>query len=323
MSEKKAHTTPLQKKLASQIVNWLTSEQVSAGFRLKEAELAERFGVSRTPVRAALNYLQERGIVLSLPYKGFELQQDAASIRVPDQSAVPTAAEEQVYMEILLDLFFKQPGSSFSEQDLMQSYQISRPVSQVLLRQLERDHLISKGPGYKWQVNQGLNNLQHHYESYRCRLIIEPAALLEPRWQLDRERLEAIRHRHLAAIRQPDRVSARELFQLSGDFHEGLMICSDNRFLLGMMQQQNRLRKATDLISMHLKSSVVKACQRRLDILDAVLAGDNTDAAVQLKALLENDIRVMESSYQQLSGCSVQQLKQWLQDSFKPGRRSL
>lgn len=40
------------------------------GQLLKEAELCERFGVSRTPVRDALRMLQEQGFVLTVPYKG-------------------------------------------------------------------------------------------------------------------------------------------------------------------------------------------------------------------------------------------------------------
>ena len=63
------------------------------------------------------------------------------------------------------------------------------------------------------------------------------------------------------------------------------------------MRQHNRLRKATDLASMHLQSSVSKSCQRRLEIIELVLAGDNTAAAEKLTALLENDMRVMKRSY--------------------------
>ena len=37
---------------------------------LKETELCQRFGVSRTPVRDALRMLQEQGFVLTVPYKG-------------------------------------------------------------------------------------------------------------------------------------------------------------------------------------------------------------------------------------------------------------
>ncbi|POB67627.1 transcriptional regulator, partial [Vibrio vulnificus] len=86
-----------------------------------------------------------------------------------------------------------------------------------------------------------LNTLERHTESYRCRLIFEPAGLLEPSWSADLNALQQCRERHLQAIQQPDTVNASDLFNLSADFHELLAACSGNRFLLGNMQQHNRM----------------------------------------------------------------------------------
>lgn len=44
--------------------------ELKPGQLLKETELCEYFGVSRTPVRDALRMLQEQGFVLTVPYKG-------------------------------------------------------------------------------------------------------------------------------------------------------------------------------------------------------------------------------------------------------------
>jgi DNA-binding GntR family transcriptional regulator len=40
------------------------------GARVKEAELAERFGLSRTPIREALRRLETRGLLVHEPYRG-------------------------------------------------------------------------------------------------------------------------------------------------------------------------------------------------------------------------------------------------------------
>lgn len=314
-------TTELQKKLASQIIHWLKSEHAKAGFRLKETELAKRFGVSRTPVRAALQYLQQQHIVLSLPYRGFELQQDSAQIQDPDDQPESTPDDDPIYMALLLDIFVGSLQGLFSESDLQQKYNISRYRCQNLIRQLEADQIIEKGAGYKWQINQALNSLQHHYESYRCRLIFEPAALREPQWQLNLPQVKALQTRHIQAIKAPETINAATLFQLSADFHETLVACSGNRFLLSMMQQQNRLRKATDILSMHLKSSIEKSCRRRLSILEHLLNGHNDQAADELTALLENDIRVMQNSYQEIHALPVEKLRQWLEENVYSEQR--
>lgn len=49
----------------------ILSGAVSAGERMSELALVERFGVSRTPIRAALMQLEQEGLVRALPTGGF------------------------------------------------------------------------------------------------------------------------------------------------------------------------------------------------------------------------------------------------------------
>ncbi len=44
--------------------------QLQPGERVKEADLAERFGLSRTPIREALRRLETRGLLVHEPYRG-------------------------------------------------------------------------------------------------------------------------------------------------------------------------------------------------------------------------------------------------------------
>jgi GntR family transcriptional regulator, vanillate catabolism transcriptional regulator len=50
---------------------WILTGTVSAGERLEEIPLAERLGVSRTPVRAALTALEKEGLVDYQPKRGY------------------------------------------------------------------------------------------------------------------------------------------------------------------------------------------------------------------------------------------------------------
>jgi DNA-binding GntR family transcriptional regulator len=62
------------KNLSAEIVGILRtgilSQELTAGTRLFEAELAERLGVSRAPVREALRLLEQEGLVASFPRRG-------------------------------------------------------------------------------------------------------------------------------------------------------------------------------------------------------------------------------------------------------------
>ncbi|SON52582.1 GntR family transcriptional regulator [Vibrio tapetis] len=299
--------TQLQQDLLFKVVARLKAENASAGSSLNESSLAQEFEVSRTPLRAMLTHLSAQGICKAVPYKGFVLQVNAADINIESGGSNEQARQEQLYLRVLMDLFFGELGASFSEKDLQQRYQANRGEIQSVLRLLESDAIFRRSPGYKWQLDGVLNTQERHAESYRCRLIFEPAGLLEPTWKLDLVKLEHCRDRHIKAIAEPESVTASQLFSLSADFHELLASCSGNRFLLGVMQQQNRLRKATDLVSMHIQSSVSRSCQRRLDIMELVFDGDNQAAATKLAELLENDIRVMKRTYKDVMNISQQQ----------------
>lgn len=48
----------------------LINGAIQPGDRLREADLAENYGVSRTPVREALRRLESRGLVIHEPHKG-------------------------------------------------------------------------------------------------------------------------------------------------------------------------------------------------------------------------------------------------------------
>ncbi|MFA0544622.1 GntR family transcriptional regulator [Vibrio splendidus] len=299
--------TKLQQDLLFKVITRLKADNAKAGSSLNESSLAQQFEVSRSPIRAVLKHLSAQGITKVVPYKGSVLQTDAADIEISGQDNDQQPRQEKLYLRVLMDLFFSELGQSFSEKDLQQRYDANRGEMQSVLRLLENDGIFRRSPGYKWQLDGVLNTLERHTESYRCRLIFEPAGLLEPTWILDGSDLEGCQERHVQAITNPESVNASQLFSLSAEFHEQLAACSGNRFLLSTMQQHNRLRKATDLVSMHIQSSVIKSCQRRLEIIELVLEGNNHVASTKLAQLLENDIRVMKRTYNDVINVSMEQ----------------
>jgi len=60
----------LWEAVADQLRDEILDGRLSAGTRLVEAELAERFGVSRGPVRDALQELARTGLAVDLPRRG-------------------------------------------------------------------------------------------------------------------------------------------------------------------------------------------------------------------------------------------------------------
>jgi len=64
-----SHLT-LRERIVSTIRNAIINGQLKPGSRIAEPELAERFGISRTPIREALRQLESEGFITVQPRKG-------------------------------------------------------------------------------------------------------------------------------------------------------------------------------------------------------------------------------------------------------------
>lgn len=62
-------------KVILQLRRMLTAGEFPPGSRIPEVPIAERLGVSRTPVRLALGHLEQEGLLVSAPRRGFMVRQ--------------------------------------------------------------------------------------------------------------------------------------------------------------------------------------------------------------------------------------------------------
>lgn len=76
----------------SQLLDDIRAGRLNSGDRLRETELAERLGVSRTPVREAIRQLEADGLVTHVPRQG-------ASIRSLDYAEVMELYEMRAVLE--------------------------------------------------------------------------------------------------------------------------------------------------------------------------------------------------------------------------------
>lgn len=60
----------LSQQVAAFLMRQLVAGQLRPGDRINEAELARRLGISRNPIREALNRLEERGLLVGAPHRG-------------------------------------------------------------------------------------------------------------------------------------------------------------------------------------------------------------------------------------------------------------
>lgn len=282
-------TTDLQQNLSSLVLRHARNARLVAGAPLKESRLAGLFGVSRTPVRAALDLLAERGVVRHESHRGYFLLQDAADIALPDgQSGLgsTTEAVRDAYAAILGQAFDGKLNETFSEAHLQRQLGAERDTVRSALVRLAEEGIVKQRAGYGWELAELLTTPAADEESYRFRLVVEPAALLEPSFRIDVQALDAVRAEQEELIRRTGllkRIEARDVFDANARFHELLAQMSGNRHILDAIVRQSRLRRLLEYRNYVNLDMVAQSCREHLEIIAAIVDRDQNRASKLMK----------------------------------------
>jgi len=277
--------------VARRLLDRISRGDHAVGQRLTEQSLAQALGVSRTPVRKALQFLEELGAVRSVPNQGFFVAMEAPRLRklkVPEDST----SDEAIYMRLAEDRLAAKVAAEVSESELMERYGVSRLQVQRALNRMAREGIAARKAGRGWEFRPLLRTLESHRESYRFRMIIEPAALLEPTFRIDREAFARVRREQMQMLDGGiETWTAGERFRVGAEFHEALVACSGNRFLLDALQNVNRLRRVIEYHkqtrSAEDRERLHRQCREHLHLLDLLEAGERMEASYALRQHLD------------------------------------
>lgn len=296
-NDNRAERGNLARKVAGQILDHIRDNALQEGGHLTESGLAETLNVSRTPVRSALEQLAELGVVAPAgPRRGYNVIVSAGQIGALTRQPIASDAEEELYVAIAQDFLNHRIEEHFSEADMLRQYPVGRSTLLRVLQRMAGDRVIERNPGYGWRFVPLLRSVESHDESYRFRIVIEPAALEEPGFELDRRWAARSRREHEATLATPpDRLSMVRFFAMNADFHETLALCSGNAFFHQAVQQQNQIRRFQNYSWTYGDERISACCLEHLEILDALEAGDNAWAATLMRRHLELACRLKPS----------------------------
>jgi DNA-binding GntR family transcriptional regulator len=256
------------------------------GTHLAEARLARLLGVSRTPMRAALRHLAGHGIAASRAAGGTMLADASPAARAAALSALasPAATEQERLSRVIVhDRLAGALPEIVSETELMRRYGVGRRPLQSVLRRLAAVATVERRLGHGWAFRPVIADDAARDESYRWRMIIEPAALLEPGYRVDRAWIAAMRARHNAMLLADwGDASSRDFLDMNAAFHAGLAAGAANRFLIAAVEQQNQLRRARDDAWAYGQSRVRGDIAEHIALLDRIEDGAFAAAAALL-----------------------------------------
>lgn len=282
----------------------IASGRLPAGTRLLATAVADRLGVSRPPVKRALELLERDGVVAAWGAQGYIVggSDEAESVRRPNlhQMELDLPAElvetlgqpswERIYAAAEADVLNCIPFGTFqvSEAVLGDYFGVSRTVVREVLSRMDARALISKDRSSHWLAGPlGARMLD---DAHDVRRLLEPDALSTALPALDPQRLQSARRRIEDVLAAGLGPSPAMLEVMEAELHVSPLAALRNRRLaetVALSQVSlviNRL--FGKYIGLHGETELLQ--EHRL-VFDHLLAGDGEGAGLSLRRHLDAD----------------------------------
>ncbi|MET0962584.1 MAG: GntR family transcriptional regulator [Noviherbaspirillum sp.] len=276
------------------IVELVKNNDWGAGSHLPAQMLADQLRVSRQPVNDALALLHEKGFLTRERNRGYFV---ASAFAEPLADIVgrlglaETDLVTAVYFRIADDLLRHALPQQFSEQFIRKRYGLTAAQLNAVLGRIAREGWAERKPGYGWVFSSMLSTPDSLQQSYRLRLALEPAALLEPGYRLDRGVLAQCRATELRLLDGGIMTaSADELHERGVRFHESLVEASGNAFFIDTIRRVNRVRRLLSYRSMQQRERYPEHCRQHLHILELLEQDRNEEASACMRAHLAHTV---------------------------------
>jgi len=284
--------TALQARIARDIVALVRRDLQPVGTHLAEAQLAREIGTSRTPVKAALNWLAELGVVTHDAHRGFFLARDPASL-TPLAQELDASPDEPLYLRIAGDRLAAALPDEVGESELMRRYGVARTTLRKALARIAREGWIEPGVGHGWRFLGMIDSREAYDDSFTFRQSIEVAGLLGAKFRCAPGELDELRREQQRIVDGGwQQMTPTELFDANSHFHETLAKWSGNRFIHDAMRRINQLRRLAEYSQTSDRKPRKGQAQEHLAMLDAIDAADLPRAAELMRAHLDGARRL-------------------------------
>lgn len=284
--------------IASQIYELVRNDKLPLGSHLPAQMLADRLRVSRSPVNQALELLHEKGMVSRLPNRGYFLARSLATDGHGDAEALgfkPDDVVNDTYFLIAEDLLQGRLPLDVTESALRTRYGLTPAQLTAVLGRIAQEGWIERKPGYGWSFSSMLTTPDSLLQSYRLRLALEPAALLEPGYQLDPVVLARCRAAEIHLLEGGiETDTADQIHDRGVRFHESLVAASRNPFFIDTIKRVNRVRRLLSYRSMRDRKRYEEHCRQHLNILDLLEKNRPEKASLALREHLASTLFNLE-----------------------------
>jgi DNA-binding GntR family transcriptional regulator len=284
-----------QKSIPLQIIDLIKAEELIPGAHLPAQMLADKLRVSRSPINQALEYLEENGVLERKNNRGYFIAQkikDSIVKKIEKVEFNQNDVVSSIYFQISEDRLKNRLPNEISETLIKQKYKLTSSQTTAVLNRISQEGWIQKKPGYGWEFTPMLTTPESLLQSYRLRLALEPAALLEPGYKISKKVLNECRAAEMHLLEGGiETDTALQLHDRGVRFHEAIIEASGNTFFIDAIQRVNKLRRLISYRSMKDRKRYKEHCHQHLEILDLLEKGQNKEAAAVLYQHLNSTLK--------------------------------
>lgn len=283
------------KNISARLLDLVRQEGLAIGDHLPAQWLADQLQVSRTPINDALAFLHDKGVLRREKNRGYFLVKSvdvANPVTRKKLGLAESDATTRAYFAMADDLLKGVLPETVSEVLLKTRYELTTSQLQSVLHRIAQEGWAQKKTGYGWTFSDMLTTPDSLLQSYRLRMALEPAALMEPGYRLDPkviEKCRAAEHHLLDGGIETD--TPDQLHERGVRFHESLIEASRNPFFIDTIRRVNRVRRLMSYRSMQDRQRYKEHCQQHLHLLDLLEAGRNQEAADTMREHLSRTLK--------------------------------
>lgn len=284
-------TSELSKKISNRLLHDILAGTLERGQHISAQQVADRYGVSRTPVREALVSLEGQDVLVRQENRGYFVAEKLPP-KIKDKLADADPQESNDYQRLADDWLTNELPEEVTEQFLRQKYGWTKSKVGDLLIRAAREGWAERKEGYGWRFLPVAKTPEAFDEIYRFRMAIEPAAMLEPSFELDRKILDEQRRIQEGMLEMDmNAAHAESLLENGSLFHEEIIKLSGNPFFLMALQRVNRMRRLMEYRAEINRERLVEQCTEHLEILSLLEGGNIVDASYRMRQHLSGALK--------------------------------
>lgn len=276
-------------KVAGSICRYIIDFRLKAGDPLTISVLAHALKTSRTPMRPALLYLAQLGLVESIKNSGFFVCDFGPEQRqIAEDLARPQ--DDKLIIELARDHLHGRLEDAVTEASLMRRYNVEKETLLSTLQLLKEDGLLEEKLGRGWIFSESLKSKSMIQESYNFRKLILSQCFKEETFTFNKAEADRCRLEHTSLLDSKTFPETSEIADVNARFHETLARFSGNRFILNSIQRQNRIRRFLEYsVSWDDSSERLRSvCTEHMKIMDAIENGNLKRASNLMWAYLDS-----------------------------------